>query len=77
MLGNSVQESEEIYKSVKSLYDVRSAFVHNGKHIDNENADIAHKITCSVLKKLYTINDEIDVIRSKLHQGGFGSKPYS
>jgi len=76
LLGNNIEKSVEVFKSVKKIYGARSKFVHNGKRIKKEDAELAHKITCDVLRKLYAINDNMKTIQSMLHQGAFGIPPF-
>jgi hypothetical protein len=76
LLGKNTDHAVEIEKEVKKIYGARSKYVHDGKHIKKEEAELSLKMVCEFLKKIYTITDDIETVRNKLHQSGFGNPPF-
>ncbi|MGJ4734779.1 hypothetical protein [Leptospira levettii] len=76
MIGNSIEVSKEIFKKMKSAYDIRSSLVHNGKYNETELEDYLPLLE-SYLKKslrLLLINKfSKDELIEKLTLLGFGN----
>lgn len=76
-LGATKENSEEIYKNMRKLYNARSKYLHNGE----ENRDIQNEINAqhyarALIVKLITFsaefNSSIKDIRSEIDKLGFG-----
>lgn len=76
LIGDTIDVSKEIFKKMKSAYDIRSALVHNGKYNEKEIEEFLPLLE-SYLKKtlrfLLTNKYSKDELIEKLTQLGFGN----
>lgn len=76
-LGETKENSEEIYKNMKKLYNARSKYLHNGEeNRDNQNEINALHYARALIVRLITFssafNSSITDIRSEIDKLGFG-----
>lgn len=77
LLGNSRENSKEIYNNVKKLYNARSRFLHDGEeNKKNENEINAQNYARKLIVELIMLSSEykksIDDIRAEIDKFGFG-----
>ncbi len=76
-LGETRENSEEIYKNMKTLYNARSKYLHNGTENSDGQSEInAQRYARALIAKLITFSADfkspIADIRSEIDKLGFG-----
>lgn len=79
LLGRDKEESERIASNISAIYKERSKFLHNGDtdKISEDLMQMAYEYSRRVVANLICITDNLDNIRTKLEQAGYGENPYN
>ena len=79
LLGRDKAESERIASNVKTLYDARSKFLHEGDaaKVTDEVMKNAYEYSRRVIASLLYLTEDMKTIRKTLEQAGYGDNPYN
>lgn len=74
LLGKDEKESQEIFSTIKNIYDVRSKIIHSGdsSNFDKENLPLLRHYLRESIKKIIFCDESKDTILGKLNTLGFG-----
>ena len=74
LLGKDEKESQEIFSTIRNIYDVRSKIIHTGdsSNFDKEHLPLLRHYIRESIKKMILCDESKNTILGKLNTLGFG-----